>query len=321
MQVFKRTIIILFGLCVFSYYGAAWAEAEEAWECSVCDIFRSCEDVEESKQGFPHLLRGNEPSYFVWAQDEGDASGHAEFYLSFKYPLLCGERWSFDFNYNGKYDFYLNSRYSSPIISRLQNPGGMFEYKAAFSAMPNLASIKTGYFHESNGQTISTLQEYNTALLSNPNVQDSVSRGWDYIPLEFKFAFESAHESKYFLYLKTRFFMTKQVFTQDREDTVFWEPGRTTQPKIGEYDGIRFLLSGEFNESNEIIKFIRIVDHVKLTAHFRTGYQAFNFSQRYEATVRVFTIPFHVFYINGYGRELSTYHRKNAYYGIGVEFW
>jgi outer membrane phospholipase A len=100
---------------------------------------------------------------------------------------------------------------------------------------------------------------------------------------------------------------------------VFWELNRITQPKIGEYDGIRLLLSGQFDVPNEF------VTNVKLSALLRTGYQAFHFSQRYEATIRVkikdFSIPLYAFYFNGYGRELSTYHEKNSYYGIGVEFW
>jgi len=326
MQAFKRFIMALLGLCVCSYHGTLLAEEKkEPWAFTACDIFKSYDSATGSK-GFPRLLRGNEPSYFVWAQDQGDASGHGEFYLSFKYPILCNDNWSFDFNYNGKYDFYLNSRYSSPIISRIQNPGLTFGY--TFDEIDkfnlNSVSIKSGYFHESNGQTIGTLQEYNTALLSNPNVQDSVSRGWDYIPLEFGFEFEPDSvldiESKYSLYLKNRFFLSKQMFTRDREDTVFWELNRTVQPKIGEFDGIRLLLNGEFDLKSDI------VSSVKLGALFRTGYQAFNFSQRYEATFRVninglFHIPLYVFYSNGYGRELSTYHRKNAYHGIGVEFW
>lgn len=327
MCAFKRIIMALFGLCVFSCYGTLLAKTaeKEPWKLTACDIFKSY-NSETGNKGFPRLLRGNESSYFVWAQDQGDASGHAEFYLSFKYPILCGDKWNFDFNYNGKYDFYLNSRYSSPIISRLQNPGLTFGYTFDEIDKFNLNSItiSSGYFHESNGQTISTLQEYNTALLSNPNVQDAVSRGWDYIPLDFKLEFESVPvsdvESKFTLYLKHRFFLAKQVFTQDREDIVFWEPGRIVQPKIGEYDGIRLLLDGEFDVKNNI------VSSLKLSALFRTGYQAFNFSQRYEATFRIninnlFHIPLYVFYSNGYGRELSTYHRKNAYHGIGIEFW
>jgi len=267
-----------------------------------------------------HLLSGNEPSYFVLAQDNDDSKSHIEFYLSIKYPLLgtpierrLGKRSRLYFNYNGKYDFYVFSRDSSPIISRLQNPGVMFEYEWPTVPHMHLQSLKTGYFHESNGQTIDTRQEY----LATEHASDYVSRGWDYIPLELKYSVSEKRHGifgNFYLYLQGRYFLKKQLFRHDREDQIFWEPV-AEQPSIDEYDGLRTVVSTVFRlpymEAQEI----------KFSAIFRSGYRDFNLSQRYEATFRLFDLPFYIYYFRGYGVEISTYQQKGTTYGAGFEFW
>jgi len=267
-----------------------------------------------------HLLSGNEPSYFALAQDGNDSKSHIEFYLSIKYPLLTtliekslGERSRLYFNYNGKYDFYVFSRDSSPIISRRQNPGVMYEYSRPPTAHIHLQSIKTGYFHESNGQTIDTREEY----LATEYASDYVSRGWDYIPLELKFAVSEKRHGifgNFYLDLQGRYFLDKQMFRHDREDEIFWEPV-ADQPQIDDYDGVRTTLSTVF-----LLPYLE-AQEIKFSAIFRSGYKDFNLSQRYEATFRLFDLPLYVYYFRGYGVELSTYHEKGTTYGIGFEFW
>jgi outer membrane phospholipase A len=267
-----------------------------------------------------HLLSGNEPSYFAFAHDSGSSENHIEFYLSIKYPLLTtlverylGQDSRLYFDYNGKYDFYAFSRNSSPIISRLQNPGVMYE--RTWPAVPHLhlQSLKTGYFHESNGQTVDTRAEY----LATEHASDYVSRGWDYIPLVLKFAVtEKRHGifGNFYLYLQGRYFLDRQLFRDKREDQVFWET-LAEQPHIEDYDGIRTTLSTVF-----ILPYFEARE-IKFSAIFRTGYRDFNLSQRYEATFRLFDVPLYVYYFRGYGVEISTYQEKGSTYGIGFEFW
>jgi len=248
-------------------------------------------DSQTNQKEVERLLSGNEPSYFVYARDNHDESKHIEFYLSIKYPLgdeiihgLLGDNSTLFFNYNGKYDFFVSSRYSSPIISRRQNPGLMYEYKLE-EPLWGLNSIKTGYFHESNGQTIDSASEY----LATEHAEDYVSRGWDYIPLEFKFE----DDKNFTFYLKGRYFLEKQMGKHEKEDEIFWEPVVGDQPEIEDYDGIRMIFSKKFYFSANGFQ------SMKIAAIFRSGYKDYNLSQRYEATFRISDFPFHAFNATG----------------------
>lgn len=266
------------------------------------------------------LLSGNEPSYLAFAHNSDSGENHIEFYLSIKYPLFTtlveksmGERSRLYFNYSGKYDFFAFSRDSSPIISRRQNPGVMYEYSWPKVSNVHLQSLRTGYFHESNGHTVDTREEY----LATKDADDYVSRGWDYIPIEAKFAVSEKQHGifgNFYLNLQGRYFLDHQLFRQDREDGIFWDTA-AEQPRIEQYDGIRIAIATVF-----ILPHIEAKE-IKFNAIYRSGYRDFNLSQRYEATFRFFDFPLYVYHFRGYGVELSTYHQKGTTYGIGFEFW
>lgn len=276
---------------------------------------KAADDVQEnSVDSISHFLTGNEPSYFVLSRDEGDDYYHAEFYLSIKYPLLqrpirflLGDESTLYFNYNGLYDFYLGTRHSSPIVSRRQNPGLMFEYK--FPDHEILRKAKIGYFHESNGQTIDTEADY----LNTTDAKDYVSRGWDYVYLEL-----SAEPKKnWFVYMQGRRFLDKQMFKLDREEKWPWEPPVGENRLIQEYDGIRLIV-------NRMIKGkYWTFDEMKFSAIYRTGYRDFghNSTRRFEATFRIFDIPLYIYYFDGYGINISSYYKKSSAYGFGFELW
>jgi len=277
--------------------------------------------TEEPDGGGPiQLLSGNEPSYFALAHDSGSGEHHIEFYLSVKYPLFTtliekalGERARLYFNYNGKYDFYAFSRDSSPVISRRQNPGVIFEYAWPKVSHVYLQSLRAGYFHESNGQTVDTREEY----LATKDASDYVSRGWDYIPLEAKFAVSEKRHGifgNFYLNLQGRYFLDHQLFRHNREDQVFWEDV-AEQARVEQYDGIRATLATVFILPHFEAK------EIKFNAIFRSGYREFNLSQRYEATFRLFDLPLYAYYFRGYGVEIATYQQKGTTYGIGFEFW
>ena len=45
-----------------------------------------------------------------------------------------------------------------------------------------------------------------------------------------------------------------------------------------------------------------------------------NLTGRITLTKQIEGIPFSLFYFDGYGKELSTYHLRTQYAGIGLEF-
>lgn len=270
--------------------------------------------VAAEDSGISRYLSGNEPSYFVFSQDQGEESSHGEFYLSIKYPLLqrpmkflLGEESSLFFNYNGLYDFYLGTRYSSPVVSRRQNPGLMYEY--AFANDDLLRKAKFGYFHESNGQTIDTEAKY----LATENAGDFVSRGWDYLHLELSVA----PADGWVVYMVGRRFLDRQMFRLEKEEKWPWEPPLNEALPIQAYDGMRMIVS------RAIKRRYWYFDELGFSAIYRTGYDSpgHNSSRRFELTARIFDLPLYVYWFDGYGINLSSYHVKSSSYGVGFELW
>ena len=111
-----------------------------------------------------------EPTYLLWQEaTRGEDESALEFRYSFKYaisPPECsyyaevhsackGFEWFIGFN--GEFDFYLNSRPSSPVVSRLFNPSMQLRY--FFETPTSSKRISPTYVglavqHYSNGQTV-----------------------------------------------------------------------------------------------------------------------------------------------------------------------
>lgn len=268
-------------------------------------------------------LRGFEPTYLVYAFDEED---HIEFKISVKYPLLdttigwfgkwIGGSNQLYFSYTGKYDFFVLSdekvRPSAPVISRLQNPGLFITNSRPASSDGGLEKISLGWFHESNGQQI----QDNQTFMNTPNASDYVSRGWDYLGMDMKFRsldpWYTSGSVNY--YVRLKLFCNCQGFgaISGKEDdiTIF---GGTRTAEISDYDGFRFIIDNYAN------------DRWHYGINLRTGTsssEAFrNISFRIEMTYRLSNVPIKLFYFNGYGKDISTYHIKDEYFGLGFEFW
>lgn len=272
-------------------------------------------------------LRPNEPSYLVWAGGPHE-EGHAEFFLSLKYPLFDWRRNILYFIYNGKYDFFVESRESSPVISRRQNPGLSLVHVFEETSWLNNAGI--GWFHESNGQVIDNRESFQ----ATEHAEDYVSRGWDYLGIDFKGSafkkvdmiqdksLEEDNRGDVNYAVSFRYFCDCQAAgtIEGREDRVFWEDVRD-QPSITDYDGIR--LAVNFIPDILIpLEYVPDID-LKFSLMLRTGYTEAlqHWSTRVGATFRMGRFPLTVFYFTGYGSEIATYHKYDDYIGIGLELW
>lgn len=272
--------------------------------------------AKEEKNGNGRHLTGNAPSYFVHAFDD---ESHEEFYISIKNPLFSRSLAWMDryfsgkkiiyFAYNGKFDFFLNSRFSAPVISRGQNPGLFFENEYEGRDGFSIKSLRLGWYHESNGQHIETQETF----LITENAEDFVSRGWDYLGLDFKFS--NNRENAFDLYLRGRVFCDCQGFglIEGKEDQIFWKTV-TEQPDVRDFNG----LSTIFNYA--------YADYIRVFSIFRFGTARLealeNISYKVGATLgSYFDIPLTVFYFKGYGKEIAFYHEKGEYWGLGLELW
>ena len=260
------------------------------------------------------------------ASQAGIASDHGEnrvqFLLSFSYGLLPleGLGWSLgsyrleglDFAYDGLFDFYLWTRHSQPLISRLQDPGLYFRFEAPVSARrANLEGWQLGWFHESNGQVVDSLAAY--------SAQDQVSRAWDYWYLAPKFSFPAAGS---LLRLKIepvlRIYTGAQGVVLPAEQDIFWRP-QDPPSAIADYDGLRgrFTLERLFPG--------KIFNYLALSAELRTGYSAEhalrNWSKRFDLVFKAWHLPCYLYYSNGYGPYISDYSTWSEGWGLGIRMW
>ena len=315
-------------------------------------------DNAKKESVFPRYLEGNEPSYFVFVPgvENTHKDKHIEFFLSIRYPIAdevldafgeCGfnvfkfSPWvdcmgSYNdpnpaidgdhklyFVYAGQYDFFAGSRHSSPIISRRQNPG--LTYKYSFLNKPLfLKSIKFSWFHESNGQDLDE-ELYTEALGNGQNLLtannqnglyslDHISRGWDYAETEIAFAYDKAE-----LYIKYRKHCNCQALgLQEKEDKIFWDTANANEGGIREFKGLDLIANYTWVRNDKIF------NRIRLSYKLGTGelsYIGNHLSQKASLTVRVAELPLTLFYFDGYGENLSQYHTRSQYIGVGIELW
>ena len=311
---------------------------------------------------FEKRLTTNDPNYIaaIAAPVSNDLNddNHIEFYLSLKYPLieplftklkyadakLTGtvvRPWMPDrlyFVYNGLYDFYFyeSSRYdSSPVLSRLQNPGLTFEYDLSTSE----DKVRLGWFHESNGQTLEKEstdngdENINGSGIFQRRVDEhgedyalaSVSRGWDYASLRYG-ASENGdvwsknggvtpviHEKSWYQYhIEYRWFCDCQAIVGDKEDDIWWEPGN--RDEISDYDGLRFMAERGFKVGS-----LGLLGRIEYKSGLYSWDAMSNISWKATLITQWDNFSLMGFYFNGYGKEPSTYQLETQYVGLGIE--
>ena len=148
------------------------------------------------------------------------------------------------------------------------------------------------------------------------NAADYVSRGWDYLGVDLKYKQVDPwfFDGDVNYYLRMRFFCDCQGFgfIDDKEDDIRIFGG-TNQVEINDYDGLRFIVD---NYANRWLRYglnLR-VGTADLDALRRLSYE-------FQLTWRIGNVPLKFFYFNGYGKDISTYHIKDEYIGLGFEFW
>ena len=296
------------------------------FQLSALMLFLASYNVQASTEGTDRKLNGYQPSHFVMANDGVDK--HIEFNISIKYPLDSDVDWldslfggksnKLYFAYTGQYDFFIFSdddkgRESSPIVSRTQNPGLFFKHLLEKDeGQEGFESIAVGWFHESNGQQIEDRQTF----LTTTNASDFVSRGWDYLGIDVKyrrndFLGVGGHTN---MYARLRLFCDCQGFgvSGEREDDTRLF-GDAESADIRDFDGLRF-----------------IVDH-RLEGNWNYGLQLKtgvsrdnlleNWSYRVDLTYQWDDVPITFFYFDGFGENISTYHIRSDYIGVGFKIW
>lgn len=303
--------------------------------------------AEQEPKKILEQLSSNQANHFALvpsAKDSKTNETHLEFFLSIKYPLIDESLRKAKkanpefaglipdklyFVYNGRYDFFFNSDESldnpyrsSPVYSRMQNPGLAFEWLRPETN----DSFRLGYFHQSNGQTVdnqtpNSQQDYQYKLdkYGESYALANVSRGWDYLQLRWqRHADVEGNEFTddwWKIQLEYRDIFDFQAFgASAREDDIWWDP--SLNHHYDDFDGLRF--NGERSFSFPFWK-----RSFLLQGKFRTGTRDLsaleNITGKISLGTEFFHTHFQMFYFSGYGKDISTYHIKDNYVGMGFE--
>jgi len=312
--------------------------------------------------GLFQAWRADGENDFLYVEDPEEAEPHPQFQLSLKYPfaLVHGQvlgPWvrdeSLNFGYAGEYDFYLQ-RYSQPVVSRIQNPGMWINEtfrdsgaRARGGWISAPWSLDLGWWHESNGQCLSTESQYETFEkynLDGAHAQDYVSMAWDYFALRMQGGFYQPITSAWTGHASFRFedriYDGSAGIASNTEENVFWgnDPRYSL---ISWYDGLRWNLGYEIGclEGKGSSPWVRKAGlAVDLRCGNDFGYRgqinawdldAIRVSARYSFTLDVrmpwfFAAPAYVpltaFYFNGWGPYPCDYMDHHELFGAGLSF-
>lgn len=279
-------------------------------------------------------LTSHRTNRMMWRTDENDrGNDYLDFDISLKHPVLrrALDPVFDDFGlsnrnryaqlylaFSGRFSQYTGSRPSSPVVARRFNPELFLRFWG-----DNKGYWDIGYGHESNGQRITSSaafhQEELNYLADNESprfARDSLSRGWDYMTLNWKQDWRAAGEGNLITQFNLRYYNRDGLFQGEPEEYNTWEDGgRQARPRRN-YDGIRFSAEYFLRDSCSTI----CVQKLELTQSTGSGRVFTNNSTTLELTTDFYGLPLHFWGRTGYNSDLIDYYDYTNSWGIGLEF-
>ena len=287
-------------------------------------------------------LTAYEPNMVGWTFDENDVNeGYLDALISLKYPFLHDGFYAPDaavlnafFAFTGRFSQYIESRDSSPVVSKRFNPKFFLRHW-----LDSGSYIDLGYAHESNGQSIATEEAY---LRERDNLvaegqdpdfaRDYISRGWDYLSLDWRKAWRPKAwflgKGQLVSYLNLKYFLDDGLLQGNPEEYNDWEGDGVNLRK--QYDGISFTGKYEFGKAVCLGSGLGgdarpgkspAVCLSKIAWRQTTGYDGLfdNNTSRLELTVSLLDIPFTLWGQTGYNSDLVDYYREVDSWGVALE--
>ncbi len=159
--------LLIIGLALSTRPLDAWADGADETKTKNTQSFResdACGKMSGDTYGYDRL-RPYKMNYAVWRFMHED-QGALQVQYSFKYDLYCEweERLHEAYlSYTGKFDFYMFTRNSSPVINRTSNPAVHYRYGSTFSSGDPFW-LDFAVEHRSDGQvTDATTKDENPA--------------------------------------------------------------------------------------------------------------------------------------------------------------
>jgi hypothetical protein len=282
----------------------------------------------------PDMLRleSYEPNTIGYTKDSDDV-GFMDFKVSVKYELFPDlvSKLSSDFKayfaFTGRFGQYIGTRESSPVVGKRFNPKFIFrDITRSGAAGSDENAPKSGadeyfdfaYAHESNGQSITSLAEYDQARANSERPEfanDNISRGWDYLEFTWKNVPSYTENHKLSTYLTLQYFLQRGLLQDAPEEYNSWENDPEGKPRKS-VNGVRGIVKYQPK-----YKFSGWFSDPKYALIYETGYQhIFKYNTiRAEVGIKIQKLPVTLWGRTGYGSDLALYYKKVSSYGIEVE--
>ena len=301
---------------------------------STSSLSTYAEEVGAKKATHPFgRLQSYEPNLLGYAHDDNDVN-YMDFKISLKYPMFhSGEplpayKGWLPYPYlafTGRFSQYINTRESSPVISKRFNPELFGRYWLTSGPQDERDYVDIAYGHESNGQSINSasayLEKQNSLVAMGEDVNfanDYISRGWDYVGITWKFTRKNplAKNSLISTYVDLRYFLEDGLLQGTQEEYNSWENSPEGKRRK-DVDGIRLKLKYRTNFINN-----SVFKSNKVFFSLTTGYvKPFEYNTvRVEWAVEIKNVPVMLWASTGYNSDLVDYYRKVSSVGIAFEF-
>lgn len=281
-------------------------------------------------------LESYEPNTIGFTNDKDDVR-FLDFKVSVKYELFPDLIHRIDPDYKGYFAFtgrfgqYIKTRESSPVVGKRFNPKFIFrnithsgvERASSCDEEKESKSNVESYFdfayaHESNGQSISSLAEYEQARANAEHPEfanDSISRGWDFLEMTWKKAPLFADNCKVSTYLTLQYYLQRGVLQGAPEEYNSWENDPEGKPRKS-VNGVRGMVKYQRKHM-----FTSWLSDPKFALIYETGYEhIFKYDTvRTEIGIKIYKLPLTLWGRTGYGSDLALYYKKVSSYGIEVE--
>jgi outer membrane phospholipase A len=224
------------------------------------------------------------------------------------------------FAFSGRFGQYVGTRNSEPVVTKRFNPNLFVRY---FRDRDREESMDFVIGHESNGQSITTPAEYQTARDAASaagdqpdNAKDAISRGWDYLGWSWrKIPWRDPGVYRISTQVELRYFLPRGPFQKTAEEYNSWEDDPQGKRRSA-VNGI----AGTVNYYNEQFRLWQF-EEAKFSLAFETGYRdplRYN-TLRVEAGCKLFDLPLVLWAQTGYGSDLAQYYKRVNTIGLAIE--
>lgn len=232
--------------------------------------------------------------------------------------------------FSTRFSQYLGSRNSAPVVARRYNPELFLRvWRDGGYGRTDPSYWDFGYGHESNGQQINNQELFNQIEQfyadnneSSRFARDSISRGWDYVSVDWNKQWNTGFlpnlDGVTETHIEYRHYLEDGLFQGAPEEYNTWERDGDDRKTRDYYDGLQMSVKYDFNGGDcsaffcfEKVELIHRTGYARPFAHNTTSL---------EFTTNIAGLPIYLWGRSGYNSDLIDYYDYTNSWGVGVEF-